>query len=229
MCKISVIIPTYNREKYIAQAVESVLSQDYPNIEIIVVDDGSVDGTREIAAHYGDKIRYLQQENSGIASARNAGVAAAQGDLIAWLDSDDYYESGKLTAQMKYLNEHPEAEIVFTKYENFTEDEITPAIQARLSSEVDNRYYLASSLAKRSLVDEVGMRDGKYKAAEDTDWVLRAKIVYNKNLDHYIDTTYYKRRFHTSNIVLSEASDRNFCSGILMENLKKKRAMEKTK
>ena len=226
---ISTIIPTYNREKYIAEAIDSVLSQDYPNKEIIVVDDGSTDNTREIVAKYGSQVKCIHKENSGVALTRNLGVASANGDLIAWIDSDDYYLSEKLSVQAKYLDEHPEADIVFTKYENFVEGEVTPEIAARLAAETDNRYYMAASLTRRSLFGEIGNYDEKYKIGSDSDWIFRAKIVYGKNLDHYIDVPYYRRRFHTSNIVLSEPLDKNYNNRIMAENLKKKMTMGREK
>lgn len=89
--RISAIIPTYNREKTVVRAIESMLSQEYPPAEILIIDDGSQDNTRSIVKTYGEKIRYIYQDNSGVASARNKGVAAAQFEWIAFLDSDDYW------------------------------------------------------------------------------------------------------------------------------------------
>ncbi|MBX3703129.1 MAG: glycosyltransferase family 2 protein, partial [Steroidobacteraceae bacterium] len=89
--KVSVVIPTYNRAAYIRQAIDSVLQQTMTDFEIIVVDDGSTDDTREVVAGYGERIRYLRTANGGPARARNAGMAEARGQYIAWLDSDDTY------------------------------------------------------------------------------------------------------------------------------------------
>ncbi|MDZ4120908.1 MAG: glycosyltransferase family A protein, partial [Candidatus Cloacimonadaceae bacterium] len=88
---ISAVIPAYNREKTIARAIDSVLAQKYPAAEIIVVDDGSRDGTRTVVEGYGDKIRYFHQGNAGAAAARNRGVREAMYGWIAFLDSDDYW------------------------------------------------------------------------------------------------------------------------------------------
>lgn len=88
---ISAVIPVYNREKTIARAIESVLAQEYPPAEIIVIDDGSKDATREIVQKYGDKVRYVYQDNAGVAAARNRGVSEAKFGWIAFLDSDDYW------------------------------------------------------------------------------------------------------------------------------------------
>ena len=89
--QISAVIPVYNREKTIARAIESVLAQEYPPAEIIVIDDGSKDATREIVQKYGDKVRYVYQDNAGVAAARNRGVSEAKFGWIAFLDSDDYW------------------------------------------------------------------------------------------------------------------------------------------
>ena len=100
---VSVIIPTYNRSKLVTRAVESALQQTYPNCEIIVVDDGSTDDTREILGSYKDRIKYIYQENSGQGVARNTGIRAARGKWIAFLDSDDIWLPEKLSRQMEIL------------------------------------------------------------------------------------------------------------------------------
>jgi len=98
---VSVIIPTYNRKEYVQQAIDSVLAQAYTDYEIIVVDDGSIDGTGEaLAARYGDKIRYVWQENQGESAARNSGIRLAKGKYIALLDSDDLWYPRKLEMQL---------------------------------------------------------------------------------------------------------------------------------
>ena len=100
---ISVIIPAYNAGKYLAEAIESVLTQTIPPMEIIVIDDGSTDNTAQVAQQFSDRIRYLRQENAGPAAARNAGIAAACGKWIAFLDSDDRWFPYKLEQQIRTL------------------------------------------------------------------------------------------------------------------------------
>lgn len=116
MVKVSVIIPVYNQEKYIRECVESVLNQDYKNIEIIVVDDGSTDNTAEILKEFGKKIRYQRQENRGAAGAFNAGLRMAEGSLVAWLSSDDFYLPGKIRAQVDKFLESPNIAVVYTDW-----------------------------------------------------------------------------------------------------------------
>jgi len=116
MPRVSVVIPTYNRCAYVQEAIDSVLAQTYTDYEIIVIDDGSTDGTGEaLRRRYGDRIRYVWQENQGQAAARNHGIALACGDYVAFLDSDDTWLPDKLTSQVAYLDEHPEVGFVFSE------------------------------------------------------------------------------------------------------------------
>jgi glycosyltransferase involved in cell wall biosynthesis len=115
---VSVIIPTHDRAAVITRAVDSVLSQEGPELEVIVVDDGSTDGTRQVVeSHYGDdaRVTYLFQEQSGVAGARNTGLARARGDLVGFLDSDDVWRPGKLALQLACLQRVPEAGMIWTE------------------------------------------------------------------------------------------------------------------
>ena len=100
---VSVMIPTYNRAYIICGAIDSVLAQTYKNFEVIVIDDGSTDNTRELLARYGDAIRYIHQPNAGLAAARNTGLAAARGEFVAFQDSDDLWLPWKLEGQMAVM------------------------------------------------------------------------------------------------------------------------------
>ena len=112
---VSVIIPTYNRASFLARAIESVLKQTYKNFEIIVVDDGSTDNTKEILEPLKDKIKYILTENKGPAHARNTGMQVANGKYIAFLDSDDAYLPIKLESQVSFLEKDSEIGMVFSE------------------------------------------------------------------------------------------------------------------
>lgn len=113
---ISVIIPVYNLENYLHEAIDSVLCQTYQNFELIVVDDGSIDTSRDIILQYAkqvpQKFRYVFQENQGAAAARNKGIKLAQGEWIAFLDGDDVWKPYKLERQLKFAEDHPTTNIL---------------------------------------------------------------------------------------------------------------------
>jgi glycosyltransferase involved in cell wall biosynthesis len=120
--KVSVVIPTYNRENYICSAINSVLQQSMADIEIIVVDDGSTDNTKKKIEKYFDKIKYIYTQNGGPAHARNIGMEQAQGDYIAWLDSDDLYYPFKIELQTKILDEFQDIGLVYRDFSAFSEE-----------------------------------------------------------------------------------------------------------
>lgn len=106
MPQVSVIIPTYNRARYVTEAIDSVLAQTYQDYEVIVIDDGSTDNTREVLEPYMDRIRYIRQENAGVSAARNRGIGEAQGQWLAFLDSDDIWLPEKLESHTAFIVEH---------------------------------------------------------------------------------------------------------------------------
>ena len=120
--KVSVIIPTFNRGNYVAQAIDSVLQQTEKDIEVIVVDDDSTDNTREIVESYQDKVHYIHTEHGGPAHARNVGLKNAQGEYIAFLDSDDLYFPYKVKLQVSLLKKYPEIGMVCTELSAFDDD-----------------------------------------------------------------------------------------------------------
>lgn len=105
--RVSVIIPTFNRARCVGEAIESVLSQSFHDFELIVVDDGSTDDTPAVLARFGTRVRVLRQPNRGVSAARNTGVLAAQGEWVAFLDSDDLWVPGKLEVQLEDIARHP--------------------------------------------------------------------------------------------------------------------------
>jgi glycosyltransferase involved in cell wall biosynthesis len=111
---VSVIIPTFNAERLVTQAVRSVLAQTHCPLEITVIDDGSTDATREALRPYGGRLRYLAQENRGVYAARNRGIREARGTHVAFLDADDIWEPTKLARQVEILEKHPEFPVVHT-------------------------------------------------------------------------------------------------------------------
>jgi GT2 family glycosyltransferase len=178
---VSVIIPTYNRKILLAKAIDSVLSQTYTDFELIVVDDGSDDGTPDLLKKYHLKLRALIQSNKGVSAARNAGINASKGQLIAFLDSDDLWLKNKLKRQVDFFTHNPDALICQT-------DEIwirngrrvNPKKRHKKPSGMIFEQSLALCLIspsavmlRKTLLDEVGLFDEGLPACEDYDLWLR--------------------------------------------------------
>jgi len=109
---VSVIIPVYNGETFVDEAIDSVIHQKYEPLEIIIVDDGSTDRTAEVIRGYGEKVQYRYQSNTGPAAARNSGLRVASGDVMAFIDADDLWPEGKLALQINRLQQEPTLEVV---------------------------------------------------------------------------------------------------------------------
>jgi glycosyltransferase involved in cell wall biosynthesis len=115
--RVSILIPCYNHAHYLGDAIRSVLSQTYSDFEVIVIDDGSSDNTRQVAESFGDRIRYIYQENAGLSAARNTGIQVAQGDLIALLDADDMYESEFLKTITSYFDNNEDIDAIYCGFQ----------------------------------------------------------------------------------------------------------------
>ena len=121
---VSCVIPVYNGARFVAESIESVLAQAYRPLEVIVVDDGSTDGTEDVLAAFGDRIRVFFQPNAGAAAARNRGVAEARGGWLTFQDADDLWAPDKLERQMECFRRNPELDLCFGYLQNFWEPEL---------------------------------------------------------------------------------------------------------
>jgi glycosyltransferase involved in cell wall biosynthesis len=175
---ITCIVPVYNGERFLQEALESILDQTHRSFEITVVDDGSTDGTAAVAGRYTGRIRYLHQANSGPAAARNLGLETARGDLIAFLDADDLWHAEKLERQASHLRAHPETGALFTHAQNFWIDELQEEAERfrghRISKPIP-AYMTSTMMARRTAFDSVGPFDVARKHGDILDWVLRAR------------------------------------------------------
>ena len=178
---VSIIIPTYNRAWIVRDAIDSVLGQTYAAFELIVVDDGSTDRTPQILDAYGDRLRVIRQANQGVSAARNRGIGASSGPLIALLDSDDIWLPGKLSVQVDFFRKNPAALICQTE-EIWIRNglRVNPGKRHRKPSgmifERSLELCLVSPSAvmfRRELLENVGLFDESLPACEDYDLWLR--------------------------------------------------------
>lgn len=183
MPQVSVIIPTYNRKAYVQEAIDSVLVQTYTDYEIIVIDDGSTDGTgAALQARYGDKIHYVWQQNQGESVARNKGLEMARGEFIAFLDSDDLWLPEKLNKQVAYLTAHPKVDLLFGRAQ-LIDQHGQPMGKSigRAAKSFDKKilYFWnpiggpSTTLIRQTALDKAGNFDANIKFGEDWDLWFR--------------------------------------------------------
>ena len=207
---VSVIIPVFNGEKYIVEAIESVLEQSYRNIEIIVIDDGSTDDSAANLHPYLDKIRYIYQKNGGIASAYNSGAEACKGEYVAFIEQDDVWLPEKLSMQVAYLVEKPNLDMVFCRY--FIVDDRVATKRPELSKcwpgEVSFQELFLNTLENASIItfSSVLMRKSLLRAIMPFDERLRVSVDYDTWLKvayeskiGFLDKPLLKYRLHDFN------------------------------
>lgn len=178
----SIIIPVYNHAQYLGDAIKSVRHQSYRHFEIIVVDDGSTDNTREVAAQFGDQINYIWQKNQGLSAARNTGIKAAQGAFIGVLDADDIYEPHFLSTLVAILQANPTANGIYCGYQFVDHNNNPmPQIEARqippeqmFTALLDGNFLVPESMfVRRGCYEMEGLFDESLRALEDWDMWLR--------------------------------------------------------
>jgi len=203
MPTVSVIIHTYNNEKFIAETVESVLNQTYKDYEIIVVDDGSEDGTRDALIPYMQKIRYHYKENGGIASAKNAGISLSETEFVAFLDHDDLWVPDKLQLQMEHFNENPQIGLVYAKYTSFRDGEELRTKPEKgysgwIFKELLSKSFIQTStvVVKRECLDAVGPYDETFFLGDEYDMFLR---IARKFQCGFVDKGLTRYRVHDTN------------------------------
>jgi len=175
---VSVVIPVHNGERYLADAIDSVLAQAFHAIEIIVVDDGSTDRSGVIARGFGPPVQVHRQENGGTAAARNAGVGLARGDFLAHLDADDLWTEGRLVRQIEAFEEQPELDIVSGHLRQFFSPELDEEIRDRIANPTEPMpgHHLGAMLIRRSVQEIVGPFETCWKIGQDMDWYLRGVV-----------------------------------------------------
>lgn len=193
---ISIIIPVYNAAHFLADAVASVLAQDYPKLEIIVVDDGSTDDIAQAVDALPVQVRFLRQANAGPAAARNLGIRAASAELIAFLDVDDLWPDHSLEARVQWLMDNPDCDVVIGRGQLLEQEDAGSSYRFVGSPAEAYIYYIGSALYRRHAFERNGMFDPLMRLAEDTDWFGQAENTLR--VDRVELTTLYVRRHATN-------------------------------
>jgi glycosyltransferase involved in cell wall biosynthesis len=223
MATVSVIMPAYNVERYLAEAVDSVLAQTYRDFELVIVNDGSTDGTLAIAERYRDAhpehIRIVSQANRGLAAARNAGMRAATGAIFALLDSDDGWAPEYLSEQMQVLNANANIAIVtgnaITRGGAQSGQPVRPVPDDRPAPDLieilrDERAIFIMSLVRREVADRIGGFDERFRTNEDYDFWIRAALAGFRFARNPAPLAFYRRHDHSLS-----ASESRMLAGIL--------------
>jgi glycosyltransferase involved in cell wall biosynthesis len=196
---VSVVIPTYNGQRYIAATLDSIFVQKHRPLEILVVDDGSNDSTVQLVQDYAPEVRLIEQERHGHPAARNAGIRAAAGEFLGFLDHDDLWSSDKLDLQIASFRKSPELDLVFGHIQNFLTPEMTPEEGKRIAAPMEPLPGLlqGAMLARRSSFDRVGFLCEDRGMGDFLDWYGRAMLAQMKI--EMLPETVVHRRIHANN------------------------------
>ena len=226
---ISCIITVFNCEAYLGEALDSAFAQTRPPDEVIVVDDGSTDGTPAVAQGYGERVRYVRQPNRGPAGGRNRGIAMASGELIAFLDADDIWLPGKLARQVRHFAERPDLQASVTQLRNFWTEELRAEAEAMrdhaLAAEALPGFVPQTLVARREVFGSVGLFDEALLIGEDTDWFLRASDL--RIALEMVPEVLVLRRFHANNLTRTATVAQSKLPDIVWRSLQRRRASER--
>jgi glycosyltransferase involved in cell wall biosynthesis len=219
--KISVIMPVYNSEKYLKEAIESVLAQTYKHVEIIAIDDKSTDGSLSLLKTFGDKISVIENPvNVGAAIARNIGLAKATGDFIAFMDADDLWHPEKLDIQAQEFEKNGSLDMVFSHVECFFSPDLSEEVRrSKKCPEVMPGFLPAASLIRSSSFKKVGDLDGRFRVGEFIDWLSRARSAGLRSL--MLDQILLFRRIHETNTGTVKKDFRVDCVRIVRESMRR--------
>jgi glycosyltransferase involved in cell wall biosynthesis len=173
---LSVIVPAYNAADFISDAIRCIEEQDYPKLEVIVVDDGSTDATGEVVAGRHSGIRYVRQENQGAAGARNHGLRLAHGSLISFLDADDIWTPHALKLLTQHLHDNPRTGVVLgrVQYTRLLTDS-TGKHRMEAFGDPCISFNLGAGVFRREIFERVGAFDASLRSSEDVDWFMRTR------------------------------------------------------
>jgi len=221
---VSAVVLVYDEEAYIAEAIESVLAQTHRCGEVIVVDNGSTDRSREIAAAYAPAVTVQVESKRGIGFARNAGLEAASGDYLAFLDGDDTWEPRKTELQLAACESGERPDLVFGHVRQLVSPELDPALAARLKlpERPQPGMYLGAMLAPRSTWDRVGPWERGWDVADGLAWFVRARSLGLR--EAMLPDVVANRRIHGANQSFRNHDKRAEWARLLKASLDQRRA-----
>ena len=210
--RVSAIVPVFNGERYLEEALRSAVEQCLPPIEVIVVDDGSTDASVEIAEGIGDPVRCIRQANIGVAGARNRALSVATGEFIAFLDHDDVWPREKLEVQVAAMRSNPGVGIVSGRMRVFGGALPGRPWSAQGRREAPAGAYFSAALIRRSVFDRIGSLDEDIgHAADDLEWFVRARDLGVRRLT--LDAVTLLYRWHGDNTIPTSLGGRRPAGG----------------
>jgi glycosyltransferase involved in cell wall biosynthesis len=222
---VSVVMPCFNGERYLRAAIESVVGQSRPPLEVIVVDDGSTDSTSEIAGTWGSPVTVVRQANRGVAAARNSGVRLSRGRLVAFLDADDLWVENKLERQLEVLNSDLDVGCVFGHAVQFISPDVSEEVRRSLvcppgamSAPVHG-----AMLIRRDILDRLGPLDEGLGLAEVIGLLAMLKDAAIKTVT--VPEVLLRRRIHGDNLSLKRKADRVAYARALKKVLDRRRKL----
>jgi glycosyltransferase involved in cell wall biosynthesis len=219
--RVSVIIPARDAERFLAEAVGSIHEQEVGAVEIVVVDDGSTDHTAQLAEQLG--ARTIQTAPHGIAHARNRGLAAARGELIAFLDADDIWTRGSLRRRIDLLDHRPDVDFVYGQMREFKDEQRPPPAWLQIDDRTIPAGVLPTFLVRRAAAELTGSFDETLVLAEDLDWISRLQDTGHRG--HWLDEVLVLRRRHADSITVRRAHlNANAIKTALWRSIRRKRA-----
>jgi glycosyltransferase involved in cell wall biosynthesis len=225
---ISVIVPVYNSERYLAESLASILEQHHRPLELIVVDDGSTDGTgvklTDFAKHHGEEtVRILSQERAGIGAALNRGLRAATGSVLAFLDADDIWAPEKLERQLPVLETEGRSTLVFGWAEWFHSPELSEAERANLpAADLVPGIHRGTLLCYRDTFARVGEFDERWQFVEFVDWYARAMEWGLRAV--VISDVVMRRRLHAANTTRGDVDYRDYARVLAAARQRRRRS-----
>ncbi|WP_254567314.1 glycosyltransferase family A protein [Oscillatoria sp. HE19RPO] len=225
---VSAIVPVYNCDRYLKEAIESILRQTHPPFEILAIDDGSTDNSAAVAREFSSSVQYYSQPHQGAGTARNYGTQLAKGNYLAFLDADDIWEENKLNRQLEIFANQPEVDIIFGQMKNFHSPELPEEVKQQIycPPEIIPGYCPGTMMIKKEAFERVGLFENQWKLGEFIDWYLKAMEAGLKSV--MLPDLVLRRRIHQTNTGIRDRDFRKDYVRIVKASLDRRRGKTPT-